>query len=108
MPTGSGKTAVMMAAGIALRSSRILVVAPSRLLREQLLEKFTVLDLLRDLGAVEATALARRVFEVTNKLATKKQWAALREYDVVVGTPMTLSPELHRWLLQPTKEAFAQ
>ena len=54
MPTGSGKTAVMLAASIALRAKRVLVVAPSRLLREQLVEKFSTLDPLRTrLGALD-------------------------------------------------------
>lgn len=95
MPTGSGKTAVMLAASIALRSKRVLVVAPSRLLREQLVEKFSTLDPLRTrLGALDPAATAPSVAEIKNKLSTKSAWNALRAHDVVIGTPMTMSPKL--------------
>lgn len=95
MPTGSGKTAVMLAAAIALRAKRVLVVAPSRLLREQLVEKFSTLDPLRPrIGALDPTSPAPNVVEIKHKLSTKGAWNALRASDVVIGTPMTMSPKL--------------
>ncbi|MGE3460089.1 MAG: DEAD/DEAH box helicase, partial [Kofleriaceae bacterium] len=95
MPTGSGKTAVMLAAAIALRAKRVLVVAPSRLLREQLVEKFSALDPLRPrIGALDPASPVPSVVEVKHKLATKSAWNALRAADVVIGTPMTMSPKL--------------
>ncbi len=46
MPTGAGKTAVAVASAFTLRAKRVLVVTPSRLLREQIIEKFeTLVDL---------------------------------------------------------------
>src|SRR5688572_23203970 len=53
MPTGSGKTAVMILASVLLRARRVLVVAPSRLLREQLAKKFAELDPLVRAGALD-------------------------------------------------------
>lgn len=39
MPTGSGKTAVLIAAAFVLRAKRILIVAPGRLVREQIADE---------------------------------------------------------------------
>src|ERR1700680_2219345 len=50
MPTGSGKTTVLMACAFMLRGSRILVLTPSRLVREQIAENFKVLQ---DLKKIE-------------------------------------------------------
>ena len=102
MPTGSGKSAVMMAASILLRSTRVLVVAPSRLLRDQLAQNFADLKILRGVGAIDPEAANPRVHEVTGKLSTKKAWAALRKVDVVVGTPASISPSVDGVFVPPT------
>ncbi|MDQ3363907.1 MAG: DEAD/DEAH box helicase family protein [Myxococcota bacterium] len=94
MPTGSGKTAVMIASAIVLRATRVLVVSPNRLLREQLVEKFEALQPLRELGALGATDPGPLVHEVTKRITTKKGWASLTKYDVVIGVPMSISPGL--------------
>jgi superfamily II DNA or RNA helicase len=52
MPTGSGKTGVMIACTFVLRANRVLVVTPSRLVREQITEEVADLALLRKLGAL--------------------------------------------------------
>src|ERR1700675_872885 len=43
MPTGSGKTTVLMALAFVLRATRVLVLTPSRLVREQIAENFSAL-----------------------------------------------------------------
>ena len=53
LPTGAGKTAVLLAAPVLLSSSRVLVLAPSRMLREQLAAEFKSLHQLTTLGLVE-------------------------------------------------------
>lgn len=50
MPTGTGKTETMLATLIAYNPSTLLVVVPSRILREQTARKFLTLGLLRSLG----------------------------------------------------------
>src|SRR5690349_12703514 len=54
MPTGSGKTTVLMALPFVLRAQRVLILTPSRLVREQIAENF---DALVDLKKVEALPL---------------------------------------------------
>src|SRR5881628_3141374 len=50
MPTGSGKTVVLVAAPFLLRSQRVLVLTPSRLVREQIADEFGSLGALRARG----------------------------------------------------------
>lgn len=95
MPTGSGKTAVMMVAGIHLRASRALVVAPSRLLREQLSRDFETTDVLRRINALEAAAPLPVVVENKQRIATADDWEKFRTADVVVTTPFAASPGIH-------------
>lgn len=102
MPTGAGKTAVMMATSVLLRATRVLVVAPSRLLREQLADGFARLDDMHAVGALKAGGVVPRVEEVRRKLSTKKSWAALVRKDVVVGTPASLSPGIDGVFVPPT------
>src|SRR5271167_4934335 len=51
MPTGSGKTTVLMAVAFLLRAKRVLVLTPSRLVREQIAENFRLLLDLKKIGA---------------------------------------------------------
>src|SRR4051812_25031224 len=52
LPTGVGKTLVLTAAPLVHRSRRVLVVAPSRVVREQLEEAFASLNGLKRTGAL--------------------------------------------------------
>jgi len=52
MPTGTGKTEVVLATLVAYARAPILVVVPSQALREQTVQKFLTLGLLRELGLV--------------------------------------------------------
>jgi superfamily II DNA or RNA helicase len=40
MPTGTGKTAVLMMAPYLLRASRTLIITPSRMVRDQIAEEY--------------------------------------------------------------------
>ena len=94
MPTGAGKTAVLMAVAFLLRARRVLVITPSRLVREQITEQFASLAVLRRIGALAAEVPGPRVVVADQRPATDAEWAAMREADVVVGTPAAISPGL--------------
>lgn len=89
MPTGSGKTAVLQAAAFLLRANRVLVVTPSRLVREQIFDDFRELGILKRLGALPRDLASPATFNATGKIT---DWEALRAYDVVVATPNSASP----------------
>jgi superfamily II DNA or RNA helicase len=92
MPTGSGKTAVLMMLPFVLRSSRALVITPSRLVRGQIAEDFSTLKTLREIGVVPDSVPVPRVKELDERIRTVADWEALREYDVVISTPNCTSP----------------
>lgn len=57
MPTGTGKTEVMLSALISERIERLLVIVPTDALRTQIYTKFLSLGILKDLGIVSNSAL---------------------------------------------------
>lgn len=94
MPTGSGKTAVLMQIAFLERAKRVLVITPSRLVRNQVAEEFKTLSTLRHIGAVDGDGAGPDVYEVESKIGTDEEWNDLRAYDVVVATPNSVSPGL--------------
>jgi superfamily II DNA or RNA helicase len=92
MPTGSGKTAVLMMSPFVLRSSRVLVITPSRLVREQISDDFRSLETLRKANVIPSPVPSPRVFELKERVDSDSRWEALRQFDVVVATPNVASP----------------
>ena len=56
MPTGTGKTEVMLAVLVSMRCPRLFVVVPTDELRRQVFGKFTSLGLLKSLAALDSSA----------------------------------------------------
>lgn len=105
MPTGAGKTAVLIACAFVLRAKRVLIIAPSRLVREQIVEEVQQLTTLRDAGAVPADVGSPTVFNVKKKISTAEGWEALRAYNVVVGTVQSTSPAVED-IPEPAADLF--
>ncbi|GAG35141.1 unnamed protein product, partial [marine sediment metagenome] len=80
MPNGSGKTAVLMMSAFVLRAKRVLVITPSRLVREQVTREFQNLALLKGIGVVEEECRDPKVLMVDSKLESNKDWKALKKY----------------------------
>jgi len=66
MPTGTGKTEVMMASAIAAGTPRLLVVVPTDALRHQTAEKFASYGVLKSIGVLDAAP-----FPVVGVLASR-------------------------------------
>src|SRR5579884_2735265 len=98
LPTGVGKTLVACVAPFLLSPRRVLVIAPGRLVRDQLAAGFSSLaDLVRS-GILPANPPLPRVITVEHR-AERNDWPEWRNADVVVGTPNVLSdgfPEVER------------
>ncbi len=105
MPTGSGKTGVMIACAFVLRARRVLIVTPSRLVREQIAEEVSELSLLVRLTALSDNIDLPAVGTVGERLTTLEHWRELRRYDVVVGTVQSISPALED-VAQPEADQF--
>ncbi|GAA1560474.1 DEAD/DEAH box helicase family protein [Kribbella lupini] len=88
LPTGTGKTAVAVAAPHLLTAARVLVVVPSRDLRKQTVEAFKSQDVLRHVGALCGAGNP----SVLELIGVTSDWQQVRDADVVVALPNAISP----------------
>ncbi|WBQ04413.1 DEAD/DEAH box helicase [Kribbella sp. CA-293567] len=102
LPTGSGKTAVALAAPHLLQSTRVLVVVPSRDLRRQTVDAFQSQEVLRRIGALSG-ASNPTVLELSG---TSDDWSRLYGADVVVALPNAISPAYYTDGILPPKSLF--
>jgi len=93
MPTGSGKTAVLLSVAYILQVNRILILTPSRLVREQITDEATKLTTLKETGALPLDVSSPKVISTRKRIISTEQWENMREYDVVVATVQSISPE---------------
>ena len=56
MPTGTGKTETMLSLLVAVKIERLMVVVPNAALREQIVEKFLTLGILKSAGVLKSRA----------------------------------------------------
>ncbi|MDI4636913.1 MULTISPECIES: DEAD/DEAH box helicase [Halomonadaceae] len=105
MPTGSGKTAVLMAAAYLLRAKRILIITPSRLVREQIAEQFETLTVLKKIEALQDDVPSPKVFSTRERLGADEEWELMRDFDVVVGTLPSISPSFDN-IPKPPEDLF--
>lgn len=94
MPTGSGKTAVLQACAFLLQARRVLVLTPSRLVREQIAEDFAVLGVLKRIGALPEDLDAPRVTATAGRVTDAAGWKGMEEFDVVVATVPSVSSHM--------------
>ncbi|RUL62030.1 DEAD/DEAH box helicase [Dyella dinghuensis] len=94
LPTGYGKTSVMMALPLLMAPNRVLVVEPSDALRRQVSSHFQELSTLRRIGAIPQAIPNPTVLRHEGRPVTAADWDALAENDVVVSTPGSSSPSV--------------
>src|ERR1700733_11558093 len=92
LPTGYGKTAVIMALPFVLGAKRLLVVEPTDVLRRQTAGHFGALSTLRKLHVLTEGTPSPVVKGQKGRPTTDAEWRGLEEYDVVVSTPASTSP----------------
>lgn len=86
MPTGAGKTAVLMLVPYLIQKKRVLVVTPSQMVRSQIAEDFSKLRTLCATNVFEHSMEKPKVFELEH-LYTLEQQIELEKADVIVATP---------------------
>jgi len=102
IPTGSGKTAIALAAPYIVGAVRALVVVPNTQLRGQIASAFGDQEVLRRIGALAATANPN-VLEVKGRLA---DWSECEDADVVVALPHSISPKHYDDVSKPPADLF--
>ena len=105
MPTGSGKTAVLIATAFVLRAKRVLIIAPSRLVREQIAEEAASLETLKKAGAIKTQIAGPTVFPTEKRITSLAEWDKMRKFNVVVGTVPSISPE-YKAIPEPPVDLF--
>lgn len=89
MPTGTGKTEVMLAVTVESRGDRVLVIVPTDALRQQTADKFREYGLLRRLGIV--ADVANPVVGLLTGRPTAAHFDVIRTCNVVVTTMTSIS-----------------
>ncbi|WP_084621330.1 DEAD/DEAH box helicase [Luteibacter yeojuensis] len=94
LPTGYGKSAVLVGLCFLLRPKRVLVVVPTASLRKQMGKTFSDLDVLKRLDLLANRDLRPpTVALLESRPANREAWVALEGADVVIATPQVVSPE---------------
>lgn len=106
LPTGSGKTALMTILAYGIAQERVLVIAPSRVIREQIAREFETLQVARSTKSLPANIPALHVKVVYHRLKTVQDWESLRQYQVCVSTAHCASPGEYGVLKSPPKDLF--
>ena len=94
LPTGYGKTSLMMALPLLLAAKRVLVVEPSDALRKQVSSHFRELSTLRRIGAIGDDVPNPEVHRLEGRPEDAAAWEQLSTQDVVVATAASASPAL--------------
>lgn len=105
LPTGAGKTDVAILLPYVLRANRVLFVVPSDAVRNQVAEKVVSLAVLKKTGVLDSGVPLPRVKKLSKRVASLEEWEKLREFDVVVTIPSSISPLL-QGVLKPPEDLF--
>lgn len=86
MPTGSGKTAVLMMTPYMLLSRKVLIVTPSKMVRGQIFDDFSSLSTLKKTCVFKEAERPPAIYELKN-LYSEDLREEIRAVDVVVASP---------------------
>ncbi|GAA0679051.1 DEAD/DEAH box helicase [Natronoarchaeum mannanilyticum] len=91
LPTGGGKTAVMMLAAFEYGVNRALIIVPSDALRGQVVDRFDELKGLNEADAFSGDTDDLEVHSHEGRPTTEDDWESHTDADVVVSTPNSVS-----------------
>lgn len=92
MPTGTGKTEVMLSTLVYSQCDKILVLVPSSILRKQMLDKFSSLGCLREVGVIDPYTLNPRVAIIESGIKELKTALELiNNSNVIIATTQALN-----------------
>jgi len=92
MPTGTGKTGVLMLVPYFRNSNRVLIITPSTLVRNQVAEDYRNLSVLKRAEVFADDISGPHVFELSSQVTSSEEWKQMKDFDVVVATPNGISP----------------
>ena len=92
LPTGYGKSELIALAPFLFGSRKVLVIAPSVVVRNQLTERVLAQEHLRRVGIIPAAVPFPRVREHVGRIESPRDWKQFAGYDVVVSHTQSVSP----------------
>ncbi|WP_276302714.1 DEAD/DEAH box helicase [Halorussus lipolyticus] len=104
LPTGGGKTALMMLAAFEFTVDRALIVAPSEAVRNQISDKFERLEGLKKANVLSSDIDAPEVGIHKSRLTSKSNWKEYEDTDIVVTTPNSVSEKFATNDEEPTAQ----
>ena len=87
MPTGSGKTSVLILTAFTQRANKVLVITPSILVRGQIYDEFSNLTTLKKLDVLYKNIKGPSTIELKSYLSSKEDWIQISNYNVIISTP---------------------
>jgi len=106
MPTGSGKTAVLMMAPYLLAAQKVLFITSNVPVRRQITKDFATLKTLRKLAVLPGSVPCPRVAVIKKKMKTEQDWIDIsKDADVVIGLPHSSSPAI-QGIAEPPPDLF--
>lgn len=106
LPTGTGKTAVLLISPYILKAKRVLLTTSSEILREQITCDAEDLSTLKRIGIATEDWSLPEVLEVTETVNDTSQWSAMENYDLVVALPNCISPAMKTVDKNPPRDLF--
>jgi superfamily II DNA or RNA helicase len=106
LPTGYGKSELIALAPFLFTSRRVLVIAPSVVVRHQLAQRVEAQAHLRSVGIIPETCPVPRVCEHVGRIESPDQWEQFEAYDVVVSHTQSVSPEGRAVVEPPDPDLF--
>lgn len=85
MPTGSGKTAVLMLAPYITEAKKILIVTPNSMVRSQIFNDYSNLKTLKEINVFNDSVALPKVYELEN-LYSEELFQHISEANVIVST----------------------
>ena len=92
LPTGYGKSELIALAPFLFGSRRVLIIAPSVVVRSQLAERTRAQRHLREVGIVPSELARPAVSEHVGQIGSSCDWEQFEAYDVVVSHTQSVSP----------------
>ncbi|MCC6836673.1 MAG: DEAD/DEAH box helicase family protein [Cytophagales bacterium] len=98
LPTGTGKTAVLIMSAFLLKAKKVLVLSSTILVRGQIVNEFQKLVTLKRQKVLPSDLEEPKVIEISSPLLTTADWQRLDDFDVVVGFPANMYPGIENGL----------
>jgi superfamily II DNA or RNA helicase len=105
LPTGAGKTAVLMLTPYILRASRTLIITQSRFVRDQITQDYKALRTLKLVQALPEDLPPPAIFENKKTICSIEEWETFRQYDAVIALPNSASPA-YKQIPSPPRDLF--